>query len=503
MKDYRPISCCNVIYKVISKIIANRLKGILSNLIALNQYAFIKDRLLAENLLLATELVKDYHKDSISSRCAIKIDISKAFDSVQWPFLLNTLSAMNLPAQFIHWINLCISTASFSVQVNGELAGFFRSTRGLRQGCSLSPYLFVISMNVLSKLLDRAAGANDIGYHPRCQNIGLTHLSFADDIMVLTDGKIRSVEGIIKLFDDFARFSGLKISLEKSTIYFAGVSPQVRESMATLFPFTSGQLPVRYLGLPLLTKCMTRNDFLPLVEKIRKRLPPGRLGPSLNAKKAKIAWHDVCKPKREGGLGLRRLKEANAVSCFKMVWRILSSQNSLWVNWIKAYLIQHETFWSLKLSTSTGSWMWRKLLKYRDKARRFFKMEVRNGSQTSFWFDTWSHMGPLINVTGERGFIDMGLARDATVAEALGMRRRRHHRSENLNHIETLLNTYRARAADVREDVPFGNNKATTTNLYLAPRGLGCSSEVQEWRIVSMEPSGSAMKRQNTLSVFG
>lgn len=502
MKDYRPISCCNVLYKVISKIIANRLKKILLDLIALNQSAFVKDRLLVENLLLATELVKDYHKDSISSRCAIKIDISKAFDSVQWSFIINTLSAMNLPAKFIHWILLCITTANFSVQVNGELAGFFRSERGLRQGCSLSPYLFVISMNILSKLLDKAACDREIGYHPRCKIIGLTHLSFADDIMVLTDGQARSVDGIIKVFDEFARISGLKISLEKSTIFFSGVSAQVREDMALRFPFTAGQLPVRYLGLPLLTKCMSSNDYLPLIEKIRKKFTSwtarflsfaGRLqliasviqsltnlwlsafrlpfeclkeierlcsaflwsGPTLNSHKAKISWHEICQPKREGGLGLRPLKEVNAVSCLKMVWRILSSKNSLWVNWIKAYLLRHGSFWTIQLTTSTGSWMWRKLLKYRDKAKAFFKMDVRNGERTSFWFDTWSPLGPLIDVTGERGFIDMGISRHATVAQALATRRRRQHHSSNLNQIEHLLHTYQARGSVISADIPL------------------------------------------------
>lgn len=97
MKDYRPISCCNVLYKTISKIIANRLKMVLPQFIAGNQSAFVKDRLLIENLLLATEIVKDYHKESISERCAIKIDISKAFDSVQWSFLRNVLLTLNFP----------------------------------------------------------------------------------------------------------------------------------------------------------------------------------------------------------------------------------------------------------------------------------------------------------------------------------------------------------------------------------------------------------------------
>lgn len=271
MKDYMPISCCNLLYKVISKNLANRLKGMLPKLISINQSAFISDRLLMENLLLATELVKDYHKDSISARCAMKIDISKAFDSVQWPFLLNTLKALGFPDNFVHWINLCISTASFSVQVNEELAGYFQSSRGLRQGCSLSPYLFVICMNVLSKLIDEAAAKKRIGYHPRCKNIGLTHLCFADDLVIFVDGTKRSVEGILEVFQKFAKISGLKISLEKSTLYVAGGSSQNHTEIKE-FLFEKGQFPVRYLGLPHLTKRMTVNDYLPLVEKIRSRI---------------------------------------------------------------------------------------------------------------------------------------------------------------------------------------------------------------------------------------
>ncbi|KAL1220384.1 Secreted RxLR effector protein 78 [Cardamine amara subsp. amara] len=157
MKDYQPISCCNVIYKVISKILANRLKQVLPKFISPNQSAFVKGHLLMENVLLPSELVKNYDKDTILGRCAVKIDISKAFDSVQWPFLLSTLKVLGFPEKYIHWLKLYFTTASFSVQVNGELAGFFRSKRGLRQGCSLSPYLFVICMHVLSKMLDKAA----------------------------------------------------------------------------------------------------------------------------------------------------------------------------------------------------------------------------------------------------------------------------------------------------------------------------------------------------------
>ncbi|XP_023644456.1 uncharacterized protein LOC111832379 [Capsella rubella] len=144
MKDYRPISCCNILYKVISKILANRLKKILPEFVAPNQSAFIQGRLLLENVLLATELVKDYHKGTISSRSAIKFDISKAFDTVKWSFIISIFQALGFPDLFIKWIYACISTASFSVVVNGELEGFFASNRGVRQGCSLSPYIFVM-----------------------------------------------------------------------------------------------------------------------------------------------------------------------------------------------------------------------------------------------------------------------------------------------------------------------------------------------------------------------
>lgn len=266
MGDYRPISCCNVIYKVISKILARRLKSILPKFISPNQSAFVKERLLMENVLLASELVKSYHKSNIASRCAIKIDISKAFDSVQWPFLRTVLKAIKIPDQFITWIMKCVELASFSVQVNGELAGYFNSSRGLRQGCSLSPYLFVMCMQVLSKLLDKAAMDKQFGYHPYCQELHLTHLCFGDDFLVFADGRQQSMEGILKVFQRFEEISGLSISLEKSTLFMAGVTDLDREAILSNTPLATGTLLVKYLGLPLMTKRMTTSDYSPLIE---------------------------------------------------------------------------------------------------------------------------------------------------------------------------------------------------------------------------------------------
>lgn len=500
MRDFRPIACCNVLYKVVSKILANRLKLILPRVISECQSAFVKGRLLMENVLLATELVKNYHKETVSPRCVMKLDISKAFDSVQWCFVLSSLEAIGVPAKFIHWIKLCISTPSFSVQVNGELAGYFQSKRGLRQGCSLSPYLFVLCMNVLSHKIDKAAQEGKFQFHPNCKSLSLTHLCFADDLMVFVDGTRESIEGALSVFDGFAQWSGLSISIEKSTVYMAGIQEEEKRRILVNFPFAEGSLPVRYLGLPLMTQSMRRHDYLPLLERIRSRICswtsrflsyagrlqliksvlvsivnfwasvfrlPGKCmkeveqlcasflwsGPALKSTGAKVAWSEICKPLNEGGLGVRALKEVNIVYGLKLIWRMLSG-DSLWGKWIKKYLLKKRSFWEVKINSQMGSWMWRKMLKLRDIAKTFYRMEIGNGRHISFWFDYWSDMGVIFDLVGDRGFIDLGIRKEATLEEAvLNMRRRRRHRSEVLRGIEEALVSVRSKIQRDNKDV--------------------------------------------------
>lgn len=118
-------------------------------------------------------------------------------------------------------------------------------------------------MNVLSKMIDKAAVHGKIGYHPKRKNIYLTHLCFTDYLMVFADGTRRSIEDILRVFDDFVKMTGLKISLEKSTLFLAGVSIQKQEEIISHFPFETGKLPVRYMGLPLLTKNMIVLETMP------------------------------------------------------------------------------------------------------------------------------------------------------------------------------------------------------------------------------------------------
>ena len=209
IKDFRPISCCSVIYKCITKIIVNRLKQYMPKLISNNQSAFVVGRSIADNVLLVQELVRGYTRKTLSLRCVIKVDLQKAFDSLNWEFILEVLSIVKFPEQFIGWIKSCITTSKFSISLNGGLVGYFKRARGIRQGDPLSPYLFVLGMNVLSRLLDVAAQKDVFSFHLKCKKIRLTHLCFVDDFLIFSKGNFESVIGIQNVLKLFYTYSGL------------------------------------------------------------------------------------------------------------------------------------------------------------------------------------------------------------------------------------------------------------------------------------------------------
>lgn len=131
---------------------------------------------------------------------------------------------MNFPDKLIGWISQCLTTLSFSVAINGSSSGFFKSTRGLRQGDPMSPYMFVLAMEVFSRLLHYHFSSGLICYHPKTSDLELSHLMFADDVMIFFDGGSSSLHAINETLDDFSSWSGLNMNREKTQIFHAGLT---------------------------------------------------------------------------------------------------------------------------------------------------------------------------------------------------------------------------------------------------------------------------------------
>ncbi|KAJ9536622.1 hypothetical protein OSB04_un000171 [Centaurea solstitialis] len=453
--DFRPISCCNVLYKVISKVIAERMKPYLSQLIGPEQSAFIPGRRISDNILMAHELVAGYQRDSGRPRCAFKIDLRKAYDTVDWRFLLRMLRGLGFHPVFCKWIDQMLQTSSFSIVLNGETTGYFEGARGLRQGDPISPYLFTIVMECFSIILKRCIlEAGNFSFHQGCDDLAITHLCFADDLFVFTGGDLQSVEVLKRALDMFRRMSGLEPNIAKSDAFFCNVIPEDQAVILNCLPFKPGVFPIRYLGVPLSSVCLRVADFAPLVNKVnlrvhnwktkflsfggRKQLVtsvlqsmqlywmsiyvlPSSVVHELEAcfrdflwaqgdsskGKCKVSWVAVCRPISNGGLGFKRIGAWNRAFIAKHIWDLLTRRNSLWVNWIRRYYIRQQSFWLLKPKPS-WSWVFRRILDTRLLVRRFFVYQLGSGETVNAWADTWLEAGPLSDIISFRRFTSEG-----------------------------------------------------------------------------------------------
>ncbi|KAL1207285.1 putative mitochondrial protein [Cardamine amara subsp. amara] len=199
MSDYHPISLCNTSYKIISKILMTRLKYILSEIISPEQTCFVPGRQITDNVMVAHELLHSlnhYHRQS-KSYMAMKTDIRKTYDRVEWNFLEKAMEQLKFNQKWITWIMACVRTVSFSIVINGSPYGEIRPTRGMRQGDPISPYLFLFCAEMLTQRLRQEElkcsikGLSISNFGPR-----VTHLIFADDSLFFCQANAKNCKAL-------------------------------------------------------------------------------------------------------------------------------------------------------------------------------------------------------------------------------------------------------------------------------------------------------------------
>ena len=211
MSDFRPISLSNVVYKLVSKVIANRLKNIIPQIISKNQSTFLSERLIIDNVLVALELMHylEHKKEGKENFMAVKLDISKAYDRVEWGFIEKVMEKMGFLEKWIQLIMQCITTVSYSVIINGAVHGCIFPTRGLRQGDPLSPYLFMLYADGFSSLIKDVARNHMLSGISICRGCPMvTHLFFVDDNLLFCKATNQECHKLIKIIEHYKAASG-------------------------------------------------------------------------------------------------------------------------------------------------------------------------------------------------------------------------------------------------------------------------------------------------------
>jgi len=252
--DLRPISLCNVVYKVVSKVLSSRLRDVLPDIISLSHSAFVPGRLISDNILVDYELTHFLlnKRGGEVGYAAIKLDMSKAYDRVEWHFLRDMMARMGFSEQWINLIMGCVTTVSYRIKVNGDLTENFVPERGLRQGDPLSPYLFLLCAEGFWALLQQAEQEGRLAGVKVChQAPSVSHLLFADDSLIMiraTEGDANQLQDILDLYENC---SGQMINKSKSVVLFSkNTGAEKRSEVCTRLQITKETMNAKYLGLP-------------------------------------------------------------------------------------------------------------------------------------------------------------------------------------------------------------------------------------------------------------
>ncbi|GKB64967.1 hypothetical protein Tco_0921153 [Tanacetum coccineum] len=302
-------------------------------------------------------------------------------------------------------------------------------------------------------------------YHFGCKQLRITQLCFADDLIMLCHGDIVSVNTLKKALDKFSAILGLYPNLGKCTIFCGSIDEETKNNISNIFPFKEGKLPVRYLGVLLVTKKIGVADCKQLVDKVkhilsdwknkslsyaeRAQLISSVLGSMQvywgyvflllksvineiekmfknflwNSEesckgKSKVAWMDLCKPKDQGGLGFKSLELWNKTLLVKHLWNVASRQESLWVKWINVVKLKKMSVWDIT-ADSKDSWGWKCLLKLRTWVSEHMRYRIGDGKSNSVWHDNWNNETSLSNVISKKEIFYAGFSDHDKISDVM------------------------------------------------------------------------------------
>ncbi|XP_022032949.1 uncharacterized protein LOC110934063 [Helianthus annuus] len=446
--DYRPISLVGVINKVVSKILANRLKKVLGSGISDSQSAFLGGRLILDGPLVINE-VHAWLKRSGKKAFLFKIDFEKAYDIINWKFVVDMFSYMGFGERWCKWIWGVLSSARASVLVNGASTFEFKWEKGMRQGDPLSPFLFVAVMEGLSSILDKAKEVGVFsGVALPDDGPLISHLFFADDALIVGEWNSNGALNVVRLLRSFHACSGLKINLGKSNLYGIGVDNGEVGRLAEVVGCKQDSFPFKYLGLKVGANMNRVNNWkmvydifesrlalwksallsmggrTTLIRSVLQSLPcyffslykaPVKVvkdlegmirkflwgGSSVGNKTHWVSWDIVARSKDKGGLGLKKLCNINKAMLFKWAWRYKTEKGRLWVKVVDS-LHSRGSGWSfLPVNKSVGG-VWSNIVAVVNKPlrdgssiRNFFRGRIGRGDETLFWLDPWLRNIPL------------------------------------------------------------------------------------------------------------
>ncbi|XP_019199805.1 PREDICTED: uncharacterized protein LOC109193404 [Ipomoea nil] len=410
--DLRPIALSNVVYRIIAKMMSNRMKPLMDGIISESQSAFIPDRLITDNILLAAEVGHFLNRKQcgLGGWGALKLDMAKAYDRMEWPYLRNMMTVLGFHNNWVDLVMKCVTTVSYSILVNGSRSDPIIPTRGLRQGDPLSPYLFIICAEGLSLMLQQA---NREGLIHGCRVARgapqVSQLFFADDSLLFFKANEEEANGVKKCLSEYESLSGQVVNYHKSNICYSKNTRIIdRDNVAQVLGVAQAPNFGKYLGLPSFMGRNKKAAFAYIEDKIRQRIGSWNKRLLSQAVCTAIertmnrywwdsgidrrihwkAWDKLCVPKKYGGLGFKDLRAFNLAMLGKQAWRMLTKPDSLVTRVYKARYFPTGTFFDAQVGNNP-SFCWRSIMAAKSIICSGVRRRIGNGESTFIWTHPW------------------------------------------------------------------------------------------------------------------